>query len=169
MLWTDAHSSHRRKCRKGEFGSPYSIRDYYAVDPDYGTLDDFKRLVAGAHQRGMKVIMDIVANHTAWDSVMMTHPDFYKQDARGQDHPAGAGVDRRGGLELRQPRAPRIHDRDAEILDSRAATWTASAATWPAWCRRISGSRRATELDKIKPDIMMLAEASKPELLDQRV
>ena len=71
------------KFRKGEFGSPYSIRDYYAIDPNYGTVDDFKQLVAGAHQRGMKVIMDLVANHTAWDSVMMTHTDFYKQDAEG--------------------------------------------------------------------------------------
>ena len=64
------------KFRKGEFGSPYSIRDYYAVDPNYGTLEDFKKLVAGAHQRGMKVIMDLVANHTAWDSVMMQQHGF---------------------------------------------------------------------------------------------
>ena len=81
ILWIMPIHPIGEKFRKGDFGSPYSIRDYYAVDPHYGTLDDFKRLVAGAHQRGMKVIMDLVANHTAWDSVMMTNTAFYKQDA----------------------------------------------------------------------------------------
>ena len=83
ILWIMPIHPIGEKFRKGDFGSPYSIRDYYAVDPNYGTLDDFKKLVAGAHQRGMKVIMDLVANHTAWDSVMMTNKDFYKQDASG--------------------------------------------------------------------------------------
>ncbi len=70
--------------RKGPFGSPYSIKDYYAVDPHYGTVDDFKRLVAEAHKRNMKVIMDLVVNHTAWDSVMMRHPEYYKHNAAGK-------------------------------------------------------------------------------------
>jgi len=72
------------KGRKGDFGSPYSIKDYYAVDPNYGTLDDYKRLVSEAHKRGLKVIMDAVPNHTAWDSMLMKHPEFYKQDANGK-------------------------------------------------------------------------------------
>ena len=84
ILWMMPIHPIGEKFRKGELGSPYSIRDYYAVDPNYGTLDDFKKLVAGAHQRGMKVIMDIVANHTAWDSVMMAHPEFYKHDSHGE-------------------------------------------------------------------------------------
>src|ERR1017187_8634106 len=83
ILWTMPVHPIGEKMRKGEYGSPYSIRDYYAIDPNYGTLDDFKKLVAGAHQRGMKVIMDLVANQTAWDSVMMTNKNFYKQDAKG--------------------------------------------------------------------------------------
>jgi len=68
---------------KGTYGSPYSVRDYYAVDPAYGTKDDLKTLIRAAHARGFKVIIDIVPNHTAWDSVMMAHPDFYKHDAQG--------------------------------------------------------------------------------------
>jgi glycosidase len=83
VLWTMPIHPIGEKFRKGEFGSPYSIRDYRAIDPAYGTLDDFKRLVAGAHQRGMKVFMDLVANHTAWDNVMMTNKNFYKQDTNG--------------------------------------------------------------------------------------
>ena len=52
ILWIMPIHPIGEKGRKGEFGSPYSIRDYYAVDPNYGTLDDFKRLVAEAHKRG---------------------------------------------------------------------------------------------------------------------
>ncbi len=71
-----------KKARKGSQGSPYSIMDYYQIDPLYGTLDDFKDLVHAAHERGMKVMMDIVFNHTSRDSVLVkTKPEwFYKND-----------------------------------------------------------------------------------------
>ena len=69
--------------RKGTYGSPYSVRDYYAIDPSFGTEADLKRLVARAHGLGLRVIIDIVANHAAWDSVMMDHPEFWKHDAAG--------------------------------------------------------------------------------------
>ena len=49
------------------------------MDTNYGTLADFKNLVAAAHARGFKVIMDLVADHTAWDSVMMKHPEFSRR------------------------------------------------------------------------------------------
>src|SRR5271154_5146199 len=84
ILWTMPIHPIGEKLRKGEFGSPYSIKDYYAVDPHYGTAEDYKRLVAEAHKRHLRVIMDLVANHTAWDSVMMAHPEFYKQNAEGK-------------------------------------------------------------------------------------
>ena len=90
ILWTMPIHPIGEKCRKGQFGSPYSIKDYYAVDPHYGTVDDFKRLVAEAHKRDMKVIMDLVADHTAWDSAMMQHPEYYMQNAARQSHPARA-------------------------------------------------------------------------------
>src|ERR1700759_1851101 len=48
--------------KKGPIGSPYAVRDYYAINPDYGTAADLKRLVSEAHKRGMKVIIDVVAN-----------------------------------------------------------------------------------------------------------
>jgi cyclomaltodextrinase len=70
--------------RKGSLGSAYSIRDYYAINPDFGTLDEFKALVKEIHQMGMYVIMDYIANHTAWDNPLTkTHPDFYYHDVYG--------------------------------------------------------------------------------------
>jgi len=80
-----------QKSKKGSLGSPYCVRDFYAINPDYGTTNDFKALIAQAHQRGMKVIMDIVAGHTAWDSVMMEHPEYYTRDSSGNIHPPYPG------------------------------------------------------------------------------
>jgi len=84
ILWLMPIHPIGQKVKKGSIGSPYAVRDYYAINPDYGTTNDFKRLVAEAHQRGIKVILDIIAGHTAWDSVLMEHPDFYKKDANGK-------------------------------------------------------------------------------------
>ena len=70
--------------RKGKLGSAYSVRDYRAVNPDLGTLADLQHLVKAAHQLGMHVILDWVANHTAWDNALATeHPDWYTHDAKG--------------------------------------------------------------------------------------
>src|ERR1039457_7576403 len=52
------------KLRKGTYGSPYAARDYHAVNPDYGTKDDLKRLVSEAHKRDLKIILDVVLLHT---------------------------------------------------------------------------------------------------------
>ena len=60
--------------KKGSLGSPYAVRDYYAIDAPLGAKDDLRRLVQQAHQRQKKVIIDMVANHTSWDSVMMANP-----------------------------------------------------------------------------------------------
>jgi len=78
------------KARKGELGSPYAIRDYVSVNPELGSLDDLKTLVNKAHEMGMHVILDWVANHTAWDHTWIDqHPDFYVKDWHGNIvHPA---------------------------------------------------------------------------------
>ena len=69
-------------------GSPYSVRDYQAVNSDYGTLADFKTLVTTAHGMGMKVILDWVMNHTAWDNVWVAnHKDYYLTDSTGKMKP----------------------------------------------------------------------------------
>jgi glycosidase len=70
--------------RKGTIGSPYSIRDYRALNPDFGTEADFRALVDDVHARGMKLIIDWVPNHTAWDHVWVdSHPEFYTRDEQG--------------------------------------------------------------------------------------
>lgn len=64
--------------RKGTMGSPYSIQDYFEVDPEYGSVEDFKQLVDQAHLNGLLVLVDVVFHHTAWDSVLMkTHPEWF--------------------------------------------------------------------------------------------
>ena len=71
--------------RKGTLGSPYSLRDYDAIDPAFGDTADFRSLVRAAHARGLKVILDWVPDHTAWDAVWIhDHPDWYVHDDSGR-------------------------------------------------------------------------------------
>lgn len=64
--------------RKGKYGSPYAIKDYKAISPDLGTLDDFKALIKTAHSKGLKVMLDIVFHHSAPDHHWThEHPEFY--------------------------------------------------------------------------------------------
>lgn len=70
--------------RKGELGSYYSIKDYTAVNPNFGTKQDFIDLVDAAHQQGMKLFLDWVPNHTAWDHPWVSeHPEYYMKDSAG--------------------------------------------------------------------------------------
>jgi cyclomaltodextrinase / maltogenic alpha-amylase / neopullulanase len=154
------------KLRKGTIGSPYAVRDYYAINPDYGTEADLKRLVAEAHRRGLKVIIDIVANHTSWDSVMMQHPEFYKQDANGKIVPPVPEWTDVAGLNYENPKLreymiamlqhwidPATFDLDGFRCD------VASMVPTSFW------EEARVALTKVKPEIILLAEASKPELL----
>ena len=71
--------------RKGTLGSPYAIRDYRGVNPEYGTVEDFRHLVDAIHVRGMKCIIDVVYNHTSPDSVLaQTHPEWFFRDEQGR-------------------------------------------------------------------------------------
>ncbi|SEO32363.1 Glycosidase [Mucilaginibacter gossypiicola] len=65
-------------------GSPYAVKDYEGVNPEFGSLDDLRSLVARAHTLGMAVILDWEANDTSWDNAWITqHPSWYQQDANG--------------------------------------------------------------------------------------
>ncbi len=73
-----------QKQKKGSLGCPYSIQDYRAVNPEYGNLEDFKSLLEKAHELGLKVMIDVVYNHTSHDSVLVqNHPDWFHQDENG--------------------------------------------------------------------------------------
>jgi glycosidase len=71
--------------RKGTLGSYYSIKDYMEINPEYGNKEDFKHFVQMAHEQGLYVIVDWVANHSAWDNALVTeHPDWYDKDSTGK-------------------------------------------------------------------------------------
>ena len=166
ILWLMPIHPVGEKLRKGTLGSPYAVRDYFAINPEYGTDADLKRLVAEAHKRGLKVIIDLVANHTAWDSVMITHPEFYKQDAAGKIIPpvrewtdvAGLNYDNSKLREyivgmLKHWIDPATFDLDGFRCD------VASMVPTDFW------EQAREQLSRVKLDFMMLAEASKPDLM----
>ncbi|WP_069133025.1 alpha-amylase family glycosyl hydrolase [Rhodohalobacter halophilus] len=149
--------------RKGTLGSYYSIVDYTEVNPEFGTKEDLKNLVNSAHEHDMKVIIDWVANHTAWDAVWTeTNPEYYETDEDGNFFPPVE--DWEDVIQL-----------DVENRDM----WEAMIQAMEYWVRDygIDGFRAdvaymvPTEfwitarerLDQIKP-VFMLAEAEEPEL-----
>ncbi len=151
--------------KKGTYGSAYSVRDYYAIDPAYGTKDDFKRLVQQAHQRGLKVIIDIVANHTSWDSVLIKqHPEFFMKDAAGNIIPPDPDWTDVAGLDYHSPqlRAYMTDMLKYWLKDFDLDGFRCDVAGGPPqdWWETVR-----TELERIKPQIIMIAESNKPELL----
>jgi glycosidase len=95
ILWLMPIHPIGEKMKKGSVGSPYAVRDFRAINPDYGTDEDLRRLVDEAHKRKMRVVLDIVTGHTSWDSVLMARPEFYKKDVDGrimQPNPAWTDV-----------------------------------------------------------------------------
>jgi cyclomaltodextrinase / maltogenic alpha-amylase / neopullulanase len=149
---------------KPPFGSEYAIRDYYGINPDYGTPDDLHALIRAAHGRKMRVIIDIVANHTSWDSVMMEHPDFYKHDAAGRIAQPNDDWTDVAGLDYSNPRLRtymiqmltfwlREFDLDGFRCD------VAGLVPTDFW------EQARPELERVEPDLMMLAEWSEPDLL----
>ena len=88
ILWIMPWQPIGKLNRKGTLGSYYAVSDYTAINPEFGTLADAKALVAAAHRLGFKVILDWVANHTAWDHPWTAaHKDWYKLNAKGEIYP----------------------------------------------------------------------------------
>lgn len=75
--------------RKGTLGSPYAVKDYFAINPEFGNEKSFKQLIDKAHELGLKVILDWVPNHSAWDNVLVEqHPEWYAKDYKGDFRPS---------------------------------------------------------------------------------
>jgi glycosidase len=153
------------KNRKGSLGSYYSVSDYTGINPEFGSLEEFKALVRKIHEMGMKVIIDWVANHTAWDHVWTEeHPEFYSKDEQG-------------GF-----KAPVPEWEDVIHLDyGNADLWDAMIADMAFWLKEadVDGfrcdmahlvptlfwNRTRRDLDRIKP-VYMLAESENFDLLE---
>jgi glycosidase len=150
--------------RKGPDGSPYAIRDYYSVDPNLGTKEDFRRLVKDCHALGMKIIIDCVLNHMSPDSVLAReHAEWFVRDEAGRPRPEVAAW--------------------SDVVDfdwSNRAVWDYCAGAMEYWVREfdIDGYRcdvadmvpadfwrmARKRLDRIKPrGIIMLAESQQPQ------
>ena len=163
------------KNRKGTLGSYYAIRDYTAVNPEFGTLADFRRVVQRAHALGMKVILDWVANHTAWDHPWtQQHKRRYKLNAQGEVYEVTF-----------RPGTPDVeYWTDVVGLDylangAQQDLWPAMTEAMAFWLREadIDGFRcdvaslvptpfweqARVQLDRIKP-VFMLAESDAPDL-----
>ena len=152
------------KNHKSGVGAPYAVKDYYKVNPRFGTLDDFKQLVAAVHQRDMHIILDMVLNHTAWDNPLVEqHPDWYSKNEVG---------------EIVSPNADWWDTADLNYDKPELRKWMIEMLVW--WLREtdIDGFRfDVAELvpndfwiaakaacKKVKPDVFFLAEGAQPEL-----
>ncbi len=142
------------------------MRDYYGIDPSFGTAADLKRLVKRAHELGLKVIIDIVANHAAWDSVMMSRPEFWKRDLKGAiispvpDWADVAGLDY-GSRALRDYMIAMLGHwiKDFDLDGFRCDV--AGMVPTDFW------NEARVALDRIKPELFMLAEWHSADLLTQ--
>jgi glycosidase len=148
--------------RKGDLGSPYSVQDYYAVNPEFGTLDDFKSLVNSVHQLGMKIIIDLVANHASWDSqLMFDHPEWFAKSKEGAIVSPNADWSDVAQLDYRQ------HELRKYMINM-MSYWVREIGIDGYRCDVADMVPLAfwdtarEELDKIKP-VMMLAEGKNPE------
>lgn len=148
--------------RKGTLGSPYSVQDFYAINPEFGTMDDFRRLMKHAHDHGFHLIIDLVANHTAWDSKLINeHPDWFTRDSSGAIIPPNPDWTDVADLNYRQPGLRRymidmmkFWVRDVGVDGFRCDV--AEMVPTDFW------EEARAALDSIRP-VMMLAEGSFPE------
>jgi glycosidase len=168
ILWLMPVQPIGRLHRKGTLGSYYSIADYRAVDPGYGSAADFRALVDDAHRRGMKVILDWVANHTAFDHPWTTaHREWYVRTPEGAIMNARDDANRPtdwtdvAELDYDHPQL-----RQAMIADMRF--WVDSMRVDGFRCDVAGGvpddfwvAARA-ELQRSRPDLFLLAEAETP-------
>ena len=153
--------------KKGSLGCPYSISDYREVNPEYGTKADFKALIEQAHQLGLKVMIDVVYNHTSHDSVLVNqNPEWFHQDENGK--PVTTVPDWSDVIDLKHPN-PNLSNYLIETLQQ----WTtfgvdgfrcdvASLLPLSFW----ETARKAVV--EVKPDVIWLAESVHASFVENR-
>lgn len=161
ILWFMPIHPIGEKKRKGTLGSYYSVKDYKAVNPEFGTMQDFKMLVDSAHAMGFYVLIDWVANHTAWDHAWVTdHPGWYTKDSTGKmispyDWSDVADLNyKNDSVWVAMTDALKFWVREADIDGYRCDV--AHEVPTPFW------EQARKKLDAIKP-VFMLAESEVPE------
>jgi glycosidase len=150
--------------RKGPLGSPYAVRDYYGVNPEFGTAADFKKLVDAAHAQGFRVVLDWVGNHTAWDNALVKeHPDYYVRDAKGSFVPP-LGFDWTDVIQLDFSNHA-VWDYETNAL----AYWIEKFGVDGFRCDFSTGvptpfwDEVSARLRRIRPDLFLLAESELPQ------
>ena len=164
ILWLMPIHPIGEKNRKGTLGSYYAVRDYFAVNPEFGTEEDFRAFVTAAHARGMKVVLDWVGNHVAPDNPLTaTHPEFFWRDDQGSLVPPH-GTDWTDVVQF-DFNAPGLLDYQASALlhwikkfgvDGYRCdvAWGLPTPFWDALTARVRA---------VKPDAFFLAEAELPQ------
>lgn len=153
------------KERKKMLGSYYAVSDFTKINPEFGTMEDFRELVSTAHKNGIYVILDWVPNHTGWDHTWLkTSPDYYTQNEKGEViHPKGTDWTDVADLNYdnKEMRKDMIADMkfwlNKEGVDGFRCDVAGSVPT-DFWEEAIPQLRK-------ERDIFMLAEAWEPELL----
>jgi glycosidase len=147
--------------RKGELGSYYSVRDFMGVNPEFGTLEDFKKVIDKAHELGMHVLLDWVPNHTSWDNhLTIDHPEWYVKDSAGKFTPP-IGTDWTDVIQLDWSKKG-LQD----YMISAMEFWVKLGVDGfrvdhPHNTPKVFWERARTELSTIKP-VLMLAEHEGP-------
>lgn len=163
ILWFMPVHPISKQDRKGTLGSYYAVADYTAFNPEFGTIEQFKDVVKQAHQQGMKVILDWVPNHSGRDNKWVTeHPDWYEKDSLGNMKGVYDWTDvyvfdyankemRKGMID-----AMKFWLTDVDVDGFRCDV--AGEVPTDFW------DEAHPQLQAVKEDVFMLAEASKPEL-----
>ena len=150
-LWFMPITPIAKKEMKGTMGSYYACSDYTAINPEFGTLDDFKKLVKNAHELGFKVIIDWVANHTGWDHVWTKeHPEYFEKDTATNEFKVASGMDDIIELDFNNPalRKAMIDAMEFWIKECDIDGFRCDLAFWvelPFW------KEARQELDIVKP------------------
>ncbi len=163
ILWLMPIHPIGEKNRKGSMGSYYSVKDYFGINPEFGTEEDFKNLVNQIHELGMYVIIDWVANHTAWDNQLIyDHPEWY---SKNEEEEIIAPVEDWSDVADLNYDVPEVRKYMTDAL----IYWVKDFNIDGYRCD-VAGmvptdfwNNARYELDKIKP-VFMLAEANEPEL-----